>query len=390
MQDKLMKSFAVVASLAATLSSGMAYALPDFDRKSPGYDHFEETVGTFIQADACLADGSHNASIAIPFLYSVTDFSRFYPEDYKSLSALMTAKHVELKNNQESPQTPPRLMAGMRSRHEAQLKSALEKNSDEFWRIMEQEALTPAPPSMPFTTSFKNVLEQKGAEYIQTLTVQNNVLPILQQMDDTWRKQRRQVFNRGDESILKNVAAAFAPVLKDTIERFYSGTEASTIVDESFGNVVSSPSDFTQGIDVFYTSLSGKFGVKDETALTLARNMDVEWLHELRANTPMEQAELNNYFNELWTEATNAFIRERVPDEKVVQVMTVLWAQQAAKLSPADMNVAKIQDSPKLLAAIKEIVQALQVTVEGRTGISIKAQPNIVHVPAKPGCLTPQ
>jgi hypothetical protein len=78
-----------------------------------------------------------------------------------------------------------------------------------------------------------------------------------------------------------------------------------------------------------------------------------------------------------------------VPDEKVVQVMAVLWAQQAAQLKPSDMNVAKIQDSPKLLAAVKEIVQALQITVEKRTGISMKAQPNIVYIPAKPGCLVP-
>ncbi|HEY8191114.1 MAG TPA: hypothetical protein VIG74_01725, partial [Alphaproteobacteria bacterium] len=80
MQNKLMKSFAVTAGLVATLSSGMVHALPDFDKNSPGYDRFEDSVGTFIQADACLAGGTHNASIAIPFSYSVSDFGRYYPE----------------------------------------------------------------------------------------------------------------------------------------------------------------------------------------------------------------------------------------------------------------------------------------------------------------------
>ena len=380
-------TFAAAAGLGIALNAGAALALPDHDRKSPGYDHFEDSVGTLVQSEACLATSAHTAAIGLPLYYSVTDFSRYYKEDFDAMSAQLLKKIAEIKDRQESPLPPQALLAELRARHETAISDMLGDKSASFWLEMEKQAAHPLPPSRPFMAAYKEVLTQKDAAHSETLIDKFNTLPMVMQMDDQWRIQRRNVLQYPDAYLMKQLVLAYAPALKKIIAGFYPD-EAEAMVDEAFGKVLANPTLYTQGSSIFSSTLQSKYAVTDEKSLAAARNMDDEWAHMLRENTPMDQAELMNYSNELQSEISNAFIGQKVPQEKVQALLDVLWTTKAATLSPADMGVADVNDSPLLREAVREVILSIQTVVEQRTGISVKAG-NVVHIPAKPGCPAP-
>lgn len=396
MKKGWLTSIATAAGLGFILNAGAVLALPQEDaRKRESYDHFEKSIGTFPQSDACLAGGKHYASIGVSFLYSVTDFTRQRPKEFEELKAVMTKKHIDIKNSQDNPRTPAILMGRMKELYEEDLKPALGPKNDQFWQAMEKQAGYSLPPSMPFTDAFRQVIAEKGEKYRAILIDQSNVTGLFQKMDDEWRVRRRLVASYPDSYIFKKLVAEMGQSIKFNIGSFSAlkdESEINSIVNGAFEKVMADPDRYTKGSSIFYQTISdAPFSVTNPEVLDAVRNMDRAWVHAMRENTPMIKSEFDNYFNELWAEATNNFIDEVAEPKKIQAIVDALWKAQAAGLTPADMEAPRVAANPKLQKTFDELITAVQETVEYRTGISLKPAGNdsLLYTAAKLGCPPP-